>query len=192
MNNMTKKIFTIGLILAAIIPSVAMTEEKDKYAGEFYNSGKHFQLDGEVVLIAEDGIHDPSNITAMYGLQLPADAMGQFPRDNAGLIDWVKTLNSGLIAPRSDINGTGPDLKPIDLDILFSNTGAMPKVLFPHKQHTQWLACKNCHDDIFKQKKGSSKFKMVDVLNGKYCGVCHGKIAFSPTRNCMRCHSVKK
>lgn len=189
--NKAMKYILVAMITVGLM-AMAVAEEKDKFSGEFYSKAKSFQLDGEVILIAEDGIHDPSNITAIYGLQMPADAMAHFPRDSVGLIDWVQTLNKGHIAPRSDLNGTGPDLKPIELDIMFSDTGAMPGVLFPHKQHTQWLACKNCHDGIFQKKKGSSNIKMEDVLNGKYCGVCHGKIAFAPTRNCMRCHSVPK
>ena len=179
-----------SVILLASLSSFA--NAKDKYEGEFWSKGKHFQLTGEVVHIAEDGIHDPTNITAMYGLQPPEDALADFPRDSAGLTDWVQALEKGQIAPRSDLLGEGPDLKPLKLDILFKNTGAMPQVLFPHKQHTEWLACKNCHPDIFVQKKGANAFKMADILNGKYCGVCHGKIAFAPTKNCMRCHSVEK
>jgi len=162
----------------------------DKFEGEFWNKGAHFQITGEAVPIAEDGIHDPTNITAMFGLQLPEVAMGAFPRDSGGLTDWVQALDKGHIAPRSDLEGTGADLKTFDLDIVFSDTDAMPKVLFPHRQHTAWLTCTNCHPAIFKKKKGSSNIKMSDVLHGKFCGVCHGKIAFAPTKNCMRCHSV--
>ena len=172
--------------------SVASAEETKKFEGQFWSKGKHFQITGEVVPIAEDGIHDPSNISALFGLQHPQEAMQHFPRDSAGLIDWVQALQKGHIAPRSDLHGTGEDLKPIELDIIFDDTGSMPKVLFPHKQHTQWLACKNCHPDIFIEKKGANKIQMNDVLTGKYCGVCHGKIAFAPTKNCMRCHSVPK
>jgi len=176
----------IGLVIAFFLTSVQAAEE---FKGEFWSKGTHFQITGEAVPIAEDGIHDPANITAMFGLQLPEVAMGDFPRDGAGLTDWVQALNKGHIAPRSDIEGTGPDLKPFDLDLLFTDTGAMPNVVFPHRAHTQWLACKNCHPAIFKKKKGSADIKMADVLGGKYCGVCHGKIAFAPTKNCMRCHS---
>ena len=176
-------------ILLAVISASAVAKD-NKFEGQFWTKGTHFQVTGEAVPIAEDGIHDPSNITAMFGLQLPEVAMGEFPRDSAGLTDWVQALNQGHIAPRSDLNGTGEDLKPFDLDIIFPDTGAMPKVLFPHRQHTQWLACKNCHPDIFVKKKGANDIKMTDVLTGKFCGVCHGKIAFAPTKNCMRCHSV--
>ena len=29
---------------------------------------------------------------------------------------------------------------------------------------------------------------MADVLQGKFCGECHGKVAFPPTTACERCH----
>ena len=177
-------------LLVFLSTPVHAEEEAEKFEGQFWSKGSHFQINGKAVPIAEDGIHDPTNITAMFGLQLPEVAMGQFPRDSAGLTDWVQTLRKGHIEPRSDKDGLESPLKPIDLDIVFPNTGAMPKVLFPHRAHTEWLACKNCHPAIFVKKKGANSFKMTDVLQGKYCGVCHGKIAFAPTRNCMRCHSV--
>jgi len=178
----------VGL-LSGLLP-FGLYAAEDKFNGQFWSKGTHFQVTGKSVPIAEDGIHDPSNITAMFGLQLPEMAMGDFPRDSAGLTDWVQALKKGHIAPRSDVEGIGPDLNPIDLDIIFADTGTMPKVLFPHRQHTEWLACKNCHPAIFVKKKGANDIKMTDVLTGKFCGVCHGKIAFAPTKNCMRCHSV--
>ncbi|MDH5546146.1 MAG: cytochrome c3 family protein [Gammaproteobacteria bacterium] len=179
------------VLLAGFIGSAVQAEEPGKFEGEFWNKGTHFQLTGKAIPIAEDGIHDPTNITAMYGLQPPDEALAEFPRDDAGLTNWVQALRSGMIAPRSDLMGTGPELKPFDLDLLFTNTQAMPNVLFSHKVHTEWLACKNCHPAVFEQKKGAAKIQMADILNGKYCGLCHGKIAFSPTLNCMRCHSVE-
>lgn len=171
---------------------IANAEEAGKFDGQFWTSSDHFQLNGKEVLIAEDGIHDPTNITGVYGLQPPVDAMAKFPRDSAGLIDWVQALRTGHIMPRSDIYGLESPLKPIDLDVKFTDTAQMPNVLFSHKAHTEWLTCKNCHPAIFKEKKGSNDIKMDDILNGQYCGVCHGKVAFAPTRNCMRCHSVPK
>ena len=178
------------ILFCTVFGFSAIAEESDKFKGQFWSKGAHFQISGEIVPIAEDGIHDPTNISAMYGLQQPVEAMKNFPRDSAGLINWVEALKQGHVAPRSDLLGTGDDLKPIDLDIIFPDTGAMPQVLFPHRQHTEWLACKNCHPGIFIKKKGANPVQMSDVLTGKYCGVCHGKIAFAPTKNCMRCHSV--
>lgn len=152
--------------------------------------GRHFQTDGEIVPIADDGIHDPQN-AAVDVLQPPYEAMMDFPRDNAGIIDWEQAIRKDYIEPRADINGETKK-QTFDLDIIFTNTGNMPNVRFPHSSHTLWLACSNCHPDIFIQKKGANKFKMTDILQGRYCGVCHGKVSFPPTMNCIRCHSVKK
>ena len=183
-------LLNLAIFLALSFTSIAIHAVENTYDGEFWNKGKHFQLNGDIVKLADDGIHDPDNNSVHYVLQQPVDAMKDFPRDDAGIIDWVKTLESGMIAPRSDITGDAPPLKPLDLDIIFENTGQMPHVKFPHRPHTMWLTCSNCHPDIFVQKKGANNFKMADVLNGKFCGLCHGKVAFPPTKNCMRCHSV--
>ena len=186
----TLNLVFISIILGFLLPSI--TSAEDKFDGAFWQTVDHFQTTGKVIPLEDDGIHDPANDSAMFALQPPVDAMGEFPRDSAGLTDWVKALKDGHISPRSDISGKAPPLKPIELDILFSDTGAMPNVLFPHKQHTEWLACSNCHPAIFKKKKGSTTIKMDDIFKGEYCGLCHGKIAFAPTKNCMRCHSVQQ
>lgn len=180
------------LTLAGGMINAAQAEEAKAKEGEFWNTGTHFQLTGEVVHLTEDGIHDPFNTAVAGILQQPVEAMGNFPRDNAGIIDWVKTLESGMIAPRSDVSGEAAPLKPLDLDIIYKETGAMPYVKFPHRAHTMWLTCSNCHPDLFAQKKGSVNIQMADVLGGKYCGLCHGKVAFPPTKNCVRCHSVEQ
>ncbi len=189
-NRYCSTLVLCGILLGASFAISA--KDKNAYEGQFWSTGKHFQISGETVAIAEDGIHDPTNITALFGLQPPEEAMRNFPRDSAGLIDWVQTLDKGHIAPRSDLHGVGENLQPIELDIIFTAISAMNPVLFQHKQHTAWLACENCHPAIFVKKKGANKFTMADILNGKYCGVCHGKVAFAPTKNCIRCHSVNK
>lgn len=155
-----------------------------------WSRGLHFQTMGQVVPIAEDGIHDPNN-SAVKILQEPAEAMKDFPRDDAGIINWVKVLDQDLIEPRQSLTGE-QDMHPVDLDILFKNTGSMPNVRFPHLPHTQWLTCANCHPAIFLPQKGANPITMSAIIQGKYCGVCHGKVAFPPTMNCGRCHSVPR
>jgi len=154
----------------------------------FWSKGRHFQLTGDVVNVEDDGIHDPSNITVKY-LQQPYDAMANFPRDNAGIVDWVQVLEQGLIDPRKSVDGKG-EMFAVDFDIIFKNTASMPNVRFPHRQHTEWLTCANCHPAIFIPQKGANPISMNEIIQGKYCGVCHGKVAFPPTMNCGRCHSV--
>jgi c(7)-type cytochrome triheme protein len=67
----------------------------------------------------------------------------------------------------------------------------MPNVVFPHFPHTYWLDCGNCHPDIFVMKKGANPISMVKIVNGEFCGRCHGRVAF-PISNCSRCHVKPK
>ncbi|MFQ5530630.1 MAG: c(7)-type cytochrome triheme domain-containing protein, partial [Gemmatimonadota bacterium] len=43
-----------------------------------------------------------------------------------------------------------------------------------------------CHARIFRYR--GTEIKMADVFQGKFCGECHGKVAFPPTTACERCH----
>lgn len=163
---------------------------QDKKVGDFWGGGEHYQLEGKAVPVDADGIHDPSN-DAVKVLQEPVDAMLGFPRDNSGVIDWVKVLDDGLIDPRKGLNGED-QMHVVDFDVIFKNTGSMPYVRYPHRQHTEWLTCKNCHPRIFLPQKGGNPVTMSGIMQGNYCGVCHGKVAFPPTKNCGRCHSVAR
>lgn len=135
-----------------------------------------------------DGLHDPDN-PALRLLQNPGDALSRLPADNAGnKVDWVKALTDGYINPRSELLMNKP-VQILDSDILLNKTGSIPRVRFPHKAHTQWLDCENCHEKIFKSKAGATPITMGKILEGEYCGVCHGAVAF-PLTECNRCHSV--
>jgi c(7)-type cytochrome triheme protein len=54
-----------------------------------------------------------------------------------------------------------------------------------------WLDCSNCHPAIFTPKKGANSMSMAEIILGKGCGICHGKVAF-PVSECRRCHSQSK
>ena len=142
--------------------------------------------------LAEDGLHDPGN-PALAELQQPNDAMADFPKDFATIgnqVDWVRALEQGVIVPRTNIF---PDthIEVLDLDIIMDQTSQMPMVRFPHKAHTQWLDCVNCHDQFFTKKAGGNPVNMFAILAGEYCGRCHGAVAF-PLTECRRCHSVAR
>lgn len=179
-----------SLLVCSLVLCDNIASAADKLEPVLKDRGRHFQTEGEVVFVPEDGIHDPSN-PAVEIFQPPYDAMLEFPRDNAGIIDWVRTIKQGLIEPRADIDGVSKK-ETLDLDIIFKKTGPMPYVRFPHSSHTLWLDCSNCHPAIFVEKKRANKFTMTDIFQGRFCGVCHGKVAFPPTLNCKRCHSVAK
>src|SRR3990172_1089964 len=70
------------------------------------------------------------------------------PKDNAGNVDWVKSLNQGVIKPLESLDPNKPSSPVIDLDIVFKVKGELPDVVYPHYPHTQWLARNNCHPKI--------------------------------------------
>ena len=138
--------------------------------------------------LAADGLHDPRNDMLQY-LQQPAEALSTLPKDgpNGNQVDWMAALRLGAIAPRTNVR-PGANIQVLDLDIVFHDTAGQPNVVFPHRQHTEWLDCANCHPAIFIAKRGANDFGMLDVLEGEYCGRCHGAVAF-PLTECARCHS---
>ena len=138
--------------------------------------------------LEKDGIHDPESPAASI-LQDPAEALSVLPPDTAGnLVDWAQALREGYITPRTNIM-PGTEIQLLELDIIMKQTGDMPFVRFPHLTHTEWLDCSNCHEEIFKSKTGATEFNMLDILQGRFCGRCHGAVSF-PLTECNRCHSV--
>jgi len=138
--------------------------------------------------LARDNLHDPANPVLDY-LQEPAVALETLPRDGpeGNKADWMAALEQGAIKPRTNLYES-TEVRTLDKDIVFTDTAGQPNVVFPHRQHTAWLDCSNCHSDIFVARKGANDFGMLDVLNGEYCGRCHGAVSF-PLTQCARCHS---
>lgn len=140
---------------------------------------------------AESGIHDPTNDMTLQ-LQPPAAAFAGMPKSMAGNhVNWVKAIDDKVIAPRWDRENPAAPPVVMDLNIVREVKGSMPDVVYPHKQHTEWLDCSNCHPAIFVPQKGANQISMASILLGQKCGVCHGKVAF-PVSECRLCHSRKK
>ena len=138
----------------------------------------------------DDGIHDPLNEATLY-LQTPLEAFAQLPKKKLGnKVDWVTAIDTKKIQPRYELNNPKAIPVVIDLNIVMQVKSSMPDVVFPHKQHTQWLDCSNCHPAIFIPQAGANSITMAENLLGKKCGVCHGKVAF-PLSRCSACHSAK-
>ena len=105
-------------------------------------------------------------------------------------IDWEAAENSGLINPVDFIEGISMQRTSIKAQKDFSieaNVTWISPVIFSHKKHAVWNGCEVCHPDIFPVKKGAAKYTMFEIDEGKYCGVCHDKVAF-PLVACERCH----
>jgi len=136
----------------------------------------------------QNELYDPTN-DAYSSLQKANEALAGFMLDKRTQISWMQVLRGKLIAPRADKLGVGK-MEVLDLDIILKNTKSMPNVKFPHSSHTMWLACSNCHDQIFIPKAGANPITMQKILKGQYCGVCHDKVAFTMFNSCENCHSV--
>ena len=140
---------------------------------------------------ADDGIHDPANPGTLL-LQPPLQGMAELVRSNFGNnTDWVASLESKKVTPRWERTNAMAEGIVMDLNIVRVPKGSMPNVVFPHKQHTEWLECSNCHPAIFIPQKGANQISMPLIMLGQKCGVCHGKVAF-PVSQCTKCHSQKK
>lgn len=140
--------------------------------------------------IAKDGIHDPKSPAARV-LQAPAEALSRLPADAGGnQVNWAAALDQGRINPRTNVS---PEYKVrvLETDVLLNLRGSTHIVRFPHRQHTQWLDCSNCHEQLFKSKAGANKLSMRLILEGEQCGVCHGAVAF-PLTQCGRCHNTPR
>jgi c(7)-type cytochrome triheme protein len=132
-----------------------------------------------------------------YGLKVASDYdffhfSQPLPKERFGNgLDWEKAEQLGLIKPVSTLAGVSPkNSLTVQKDFALNpKVEGMPDIIFSHKKHTVWNGCELCHPDIFMGvKRGSTKYTMVDISQGKSCGACHTTVAF-PLTDCQRCHS---
>lgn len=120
----------------------------------------------------------------------PDSVVAQLPRDHAGNVDWVAALRDSIIRPRASLSRQQPPAPPGGFEFAFDFNFPGPDTTFdarfPHSTHTRIVACQQCHPRIFPYR--NTPVKMADVFAGKYCGECHGKVAFPVLTGCERCH----
>ncbi len=69
-----------------------------------------------------------------------------------------------------------------------SGKNKMRPVTFSHWSHRKRFTCRVCHTELeFAMKRNASGITELASRNGKFCGACHGKVAF-PQNDCRRCH----
>ena len=165
----------------------ASEQNSDDITMVIHQNNKTMRQRGETAVSEQNVFYDKSN-DAYDILQKANESLADFPVNRVGEVDWMMALNQNLIDPR--ISMTGNDKKTLkDNDIIMKNTKEMSYVRFPHKTHTYWLDCSNCHDKIFTAEVNSNPINMDKIFRGEYCGVCHNKVAFT-TYMCEMCHSV--
>jgi c(7)-type cytochrome triheme protein len=131
-----------------------------------------------------------SNVKSKHDFQAFASRL---PKERFGNgIDWEKAERDKLIQPRDYIEGVSIKRQSLTAQkdfALSAKLEGMPDIIFSHKKHTLWNGCELCHPEIFVGvKKGTTRYTMVDLFEGKYCGACHVSVAF-PMTDCQRCHT---
>lgn len=115
----------------------------------------------------------------------------KFPRGVYG-VSWKECESLGLIKPIDVLEGLSIKKAPLKSRQDFAiqpNRQYFTGVRFSHEAHSIWNGCEVCHPEIFPTtKKGSISYSMYQISQGRYCGACHGKVAF-PVNSCNSCHS---
>ncbi|MBF0157169.1 MAG: hypothetical protein HQL57_08310 [Magnetococcales bacterium] len=63
-------------------------------------------------------------------------------------------------------------------------------VIYPHWFHRIRFRCKVCHSELgFKMRAGGNDITMADIMDGKFCGMCHNDEVAWGLEHCHRCHS---
>lgn len=124
-----------------------------------------------------------------------AEVTRNLPKERFGNgIDWERAEKEGKIKPVDFLEGVSikRDKLVVQKDFeLDAKVEGMPEIIFSHQKHTVWNGCELCHPEIFiGVKKGTTKYSMPEIYEGKYCGACHGSVAF-PLLDCQRCHTQK-
>ena len=127
--------------------------------------------------------------------------LAALPKDEDNKVDWQRAVDEGLIAPASTIDNNYVDEQVLDLRVVIKFDDMLIKdVVFSHEVHTYWLSCESCHPKVFIPEVAANRMTMAEIRDGKYCGLCHGVVAF-PTdvidapnfrANCLRCHRAHR
>jgi c(7)-type cytochrome triheme protein len=181
------------VVVAQVTPPVQVNETNLKGSGD---SSKVRSLVAPPPVEGMPQFEDPTNLPTPgppYNRENsnPDVVMESIPKEATGVEDWVKAFKEEKISPHESLDLTKPPVPPFNFDVEIPAVGSMPNVVFPHFPHTFWLDCSNCHPGIFMMKKGGNPISMVKIVNGEFCGRCHGRVAF-PIANCTRCHVKPK
>ena len=130
------------------------------------------------------------NVTGEYDF---STLTKKFPKERFGNgVDWDKAEADGLVKLTDLLEGVSVKRKAMVVQkdfALNAKVAGMPDIIFSHTKHTVWVGCELCHPEIFIGiKKGMTQYSMAEIYEGKYCGVCHIKVAF-PLLDCQRCHT---
>ena len=181
----------IGLAIIVSVCSVAANENMSAAQAQTDNETSSPTQDAEAAFLKE--LHD-SHGDFMHIYE-------SLPRDEENKVDWERAIREGLINPLASIDVNSGEEFIMDFKVVIKfNDMLIKDIVFSHAVHTYWLNCSSCHPRIFKPEIAANRMTMKEIREGKYCGVCHGEVAF-PTNvidaanfraNCLRCHRAQR
>lgn len=131
----------------------------------------------------------PLSVMKMEKAKSWKEAEKLLPKNKLEQRDWVLALNQSIIQPRIAIGGARTPEFVFKFDFYLRGPDPAFDAYFPHSTHTRLLDCASCHPKLFRYR--GTKITMDDIDAGKFCGFCHGKVAFPPSpENCGRCHTA--
>jgi len=193
-------IVIIVVLLATLYPAMTTMAQETKQAGKPSpatgpdDSASKIYLGSDGKLAGRGVPEQPASEVFRLGKGVHPKALSLpgLPKDKFGLIDWASMVKQGIIQPAGSLQPGKPEAALLDLNILIKSKGDfVHNVMFRHSSHVYWLDCKNCHPAIFVMTKGKNNMSMQGIVQGKWCGRCHGKVSF-PLTDCKRCHSQSK
>jgi c(7)-type cytochrome triheme protein len=121
----------------------------------------------------------------------PLCHLRMLPTDRNNRVDWSRALAEKRIAPRAGRTTAAAHQPTLDLDVVLRST-TQPTItsVFSHASHTQSLACVNCHPRLFPMEVRPAEARTADLHSRRYCGACHGPVAFGISQACERCHPM--
>ncbi len=191
-SKYTCRVCHFELDFAMEVNKTEITEEKNKageYCGACHNGQIAFGHTEENCIKCHNG-----NIS--YGSGKFAEFRKRMPKARFGnKINWDRALRKKRIKPVKSIWDKNYSAIPFKKTLVLKSEWGMADTafaVFPHKKHTRWLDCADCHPDIFNiEKKGTKFFRMEYILDRKFCGACHLNVAF-PIQDCKPCHPALK
>ncbi len=190
----------IGFAMKADATGItAETNERGFYCGACHNGKRCYN--GKIIFAAcsEDAPLNDTRCDRCHSLGMKVQKeyefetfTGKMPKSILGNgIDWEEAESRGIIKPVDFLEGVSMPRVALTGQKDFSIESKsvwMTDVVFSHKKHSVWCGCEVCHPEIFPIKKGATKYTMLQINEGEYCGACHDKVAFS-LLDCQRCHT---
>jgi c(7)-type cytochrome triheme protein len=194
-GNYTCRLCHIDLEFSQIANDTGVLEEDNQagmYCGACHNGQEAFSIDTCTNCHPKDKgaekkmAREAKNKFRKFKKTMP-------PAGYGNKIDWMKAEKTGKIKPVDFLKGLSIKENTSKMvnrrnEPRSAKLPGLPDIIFSHSKHVIWAGCGMCHPDTFALETGKTQMTMDDITKGKFCGRCHGTVAFA-LNDCTRCHS---